>query len=292
MPRRAHDASRQGSLSGAGVQMWLPNCNAGKVNDFGGVGAVARLLGVSVRTLHHWHQSGIAVPSCRSGGGYRMYSQADVARLRRVLLYRDLGVPLQKIPPLLAARAAVRREELEARRAELAAKILELQELDREVERLLLADEQGIMLSAADEARVFGDDWDKSRTATARERWADSAQWAEYTERSAGRTAGDWHLIASAMQSVTERLAQGKRENVLPGDERANALAEEHREVMSEYFHCTHAMHVLIARRYVDEAGFQEFYERVDAGLAAWLKLVIDANARSAGVDPDTAVWA
>lgn len=60
---------------------------------------------------------------------------------------------------------------------------------------------------------------------------------------------------------------------------------------MSEYFHCTHPMHVLIARRYVNEAAFQEFYERVEPGLAAWLKQVIDANARSAGVDPDTAAW-
>lgn len=129
-----------------------------------------------------------------------MYSQADVARLRRVLLFRDLGVPLQKIPALLVAGTTGRREELERRRAELAAKILHLQELDREVERLLAADEQGVLLSAPDEAQTFGDDWDKSWTAAARERWADSPQWAEYTERSAGRAAGDWRLIASAMQ--------------------------------------------------------------------------------------------
>ena len=93
------------------------------------------------------------------------------------------------------------------------------------------------------------------------------------------------------MQSVTERLAEAKRGSVLPGDERANALAEEHREVMSEYFHCTHSMHVVIARRYVAEAGFREFYEQVEPGLAVWLKQVIDANVRSVGIDPDTAAW-
>ena len=208
-----------------------------------------------------------------------------------MLLFRDLGVPLQSIPALLEASTAVRRHELEDRRAELAAKIRHLQELEREVGLLLAADEQGTLLSESDEVEAFGEGWDRSWTTAARERWADSPQWAEYTERSAGRNAEDWRVIASAMQSVTERLAEANREAVLPGSERANALAEKHREVMSEYFHCTHSMHVLIARRYVAEAGFLQYYESLEPGLADWLKQTIDANARAAGVDPDTATW-
>lgn len=255
------------------------------------MGAVAGLLGVSVRTLHHWHQVGVAVPSDRSPAGYRLYSEADVARLRRVLLFRDLGVPLLSIPDLLAAGTAVRRQELKDRRAELAAKIRHLQELEREVELILAADEQGILLSESDGAEAFGEGWDSSWTKAARERWADSPQWAEYTERSAGRNAEDWRLIASAMQSVTESLAEAKRDAVLPGSQCGNALAEKHREVMSEYFHCTHSMHVLIARRYVAEAGFLQYYEALEPGLAAWIKQAIDANARAAGVDPGTATW-
>ncbi|WP_157731965.1 TipAS antibiotic-recognition domain-containing protein [Arthrobacter sp. YN] len=48
---------------------------------------------------------------------------------------------------------------------------------------------------------------DSSWTPAARERWADSPQWAEYTERSAARTAEDWRVIAPVMQSAAERLA-------------------------------------------------------------------------------------
>ncbi|MFD0758361.1 MerR family transcriptional regulator [Arthrobacter ulcerisalmonis] len=273
------------------VLLVLPACNAGYVNDFGGVGAVAVLLGVSVRTLHHWHQIGIAVPSDRSAAGYRLYSEADIARLRRVLLFRDLGVPLQSIPDLLAAGAAERRQELEGQRAGLAAKIRRLQELDREVDLLLAADEQGTLLSKPDEEHAFGRDWDRSWTMAARQRWADSPQWAEYTERSAARTAEDWRVITSAMHSVTEHLAEAKRDAVLPGSERANALAESHRKVMSEYFHCTHSMHVLIAQRYVNESGYLQYFESLEPGLADWMKQAIEANARTADVDPDTATW-
>ncbi|MFD1845177.1 TipAS antibiotic-recognition domain-containing protein [Arthrobacter flavus] len=185
----------------------------------------------------------------------------------------------------------MRREELVRRRLELVAKIRHLQGVDQEVERLLAAEEQGILIPAAAQARVFGEQWDPTWTAKAREQWADSAQWAEYTERSATRTEADWHEIAASMEEITNALAEAKRSGVLPASESANALAEKHREAMSEYFHCTHSMHVVLAGGYVTEPGLQAHYEQAEPGLADWLKQVIDANSRSHGVDPDTAVW-
>jgi DNA-binding transcriptional MerR regulator len=45
------------------------------------VGEVARLFGVSVRTLHHYDERGLLVPSARSDSGYRLYTDDDLARL-------------------------------------------------------------------------------------------------------------------------------------------------------------------------------------------------------------------
>lgn len=61
------------------------------------VGEVARLAGVSVRTLHHYDEIGLLPPSGRSESGYRLYSAADVERLRRILFYRELDFPLEEI---------------------------------------------------------------------------------------------------------------------------------------------------------------------------------------------------
>ncbi len=255
------------------------------------VGTVARVLGVSVRTLHHWHHCGVAVPSGRTSGGYRTYSEVDVARLRRVVLFRDLGVPLQRIPELLVAGSAERRTELERRRVELAAKIRHLQDLDHAVERLLVAEEQGILIPVAEQARVFGEQWNPDWLGQAREKWGDSAQWAEYTEHSATRTEAGWHNVSAVVQEATVAAAEAMRQGVWPGSEEANAVAEQHRLMMSEYFHCTHSMHVVLACGYVTEPGLRAYYEQAESGLAVWLKQVIDANARAHGVDPDTAVW-
>ena len=56
------------------------------------VGQVAERLGVTVRTLHHWDAEGLASPSERSGTGYRLYTQADLDRLERVVVYRKLAL--------------------------------------------------------------------------------------------------------------------------------------------------------------------------------------------------------
>ncbi len=65
------------------------------------IGQVGRLSGLSRSTLLYYHRLGILRPVNRSGGNYRLYSSADVERLKQVCLYRKMGVPLRDIRRLL-----------------------------------------------------------------------------------------------------------------------------------------------------------------------------------------------
>jgi DNA-binding transcriptional MerR regulator len=86
---------------------------------------VARLAGVSVRTLRHYHQIGLLPEPDRSSNGYRAYTAADLVRVLRVRRLADLGMPLSRIDPAvdtkdelaLLDREYVRQiEELQQRR--------------------------------------------------------------------------------------------------------------------------------------------------------------------------------
>ena len=66
------------------------------------VGDVARLAGVSVRTLHHYDRVGLLQPGGRTSSGHRRYQEADLDRLQRILGYRELGFGLDEIAELLA----------------------------------------------------------------------------------------------------------------------------------------------------------------------------------------------
>jgi len=78
------------------------------------IGEVARASGLTVRTLHHYDEIGLLVPSARSEAGYRLYSDDDVRRLYRILALRGTGFPLEEIAATLVRegedpRPAVRR---------------------------------------------------------------------------------------------------------------------------------------------------------------------------------------
>jgi MerR family transcriptional regulator, thiopeptide resistance regulator len=61
------------------------------------VGELARRTGLTVRTLHHYDAIGLLSPSLREGSGHRLYTEADIARLQRIVSLRQLGFSLDEI---------------------------------------------------------------------------------------------------------------------------------------------------------------------------------------------------
>ena len=69
------------------------------------VGEVARLTGLSVKTLHHYEERGLAKPAGRTGTGYRLYGEEEVARLAFVKRAKLLGLTLEEIEELVSLAA-------------------------------------------------------------------------------------------------------------------------------------------------------------------------------------------
>jgi DNA-binding transcriptional MerR regulator len=79
------------------------------------IGDVAKLVGTTPRTIRYYEEVGLLpAPPARPAGGHRLYSEAEVQRLREVMRLKELlGVTLEGLKTLLAAeeaRAAVRAE--------------------------------------------------------------------------------------------------------------------------------------------------------------------------------------
>ncbi|MEW9265103.1 MerR family transcriptional regulator [Kineococcus endophyticus] len=255
------------------------------------VGRVAELLGVSVRTLHHWESLGL-VTAARTNGGYRTYGPEEVARLQRVVRYRELGVPLAAVAELLdGGSPSDGLDALRRQRAELVDRLDRTRDTLDAVDRLIDATERGTTLTAQEQAALFGADWDPSWPGQARERWGDSPQWRQHAERAADRSTADWAALAERIETLEADLAAAFRAGTAPGSVQAAELAERHRASVAEHFDCTYSMHVCLARSYVDDPRFREHYDRREPGLAPWLRAVVEENARARGVDPETAVW-
>ncbi|EFL00517.1 Cd(II)/Pb(II)-responsive transcriptional regulator [Streptomyces sp. SPB78] len=67
------------------------------------IGEVAERTELSLRTIRHYEETGLVIPSARSQGGFRLYTEADVARLMVVRRMKPLGFTLEQMRELLAA---------------------------------------------------------------------------------------------------------------------------------------------------------------------------------------------
>ena len=65
------------------------------------IGELAKATGISVRSLHHYDAIGLLQPTRRSGAGHRLYSEADVRRLHRVVALRGFGLTLAEVGQVL-----------------------------------------------------------------------------------------------------------------------------------------------------------------------------------------------
>ena len=144
------------------------------------IGEVSRMTGLSVRALHHYDAIGLLHPTLVSESGYRSYDDAALARLQRILLYRELRFPLESIRQLLDNPSADLQEML---REQIRLLRMEQERLGAIIESACTLLENGGRKMSAKDFEAF----DASRQEACRqevmERWGHTAAWQEYAAR-------------------------------------------------------------------------------------------------------------
>jgi MerR family transcriptional regulator, copper efflux regulator len=67
------------------------------------IGEVSARTELSIKTIRHYDEVGVVVPSARSAGGFRLYTAEDVDRLLAIRRMKPLGFSLEEMRRLLAA---------------------------------------------------------------------------------------------------------------------------------------------------------------------------------------------
>jgi DNA-binding transcriptional MerR regulator len=184
---------------------------------------VARLAGVSSRTLRHYDQIGLLPPSSTTGGGLRHYDDAALRRLQRILLLRDLGLPLTDIAGVLDAQT----DEAAALRGHLDALRDERGRIDRRiasVERTLTALEEGGRIMA--EEMLDGFDHTQHEDEVTR-RWGADA-YARSDRWWRGLDPADKEDFTARVRALNEAWTAAAGSGVAPTSPEAQALADRH----------------------------------------------------------------
>ena len=173
------------------------------------VGEVAALAGVTVRTLHHYDRIGLLSPSGRTAAGYRQYSPADLDRLHQVLLYRELGFPLEEVATLLDDPAADPEAHLRRQHRLLRDRLDRTSAMVAAVEKEMEARAMGISLTPEERFEVFGEHDPAQYEAEVEERWGETDAYAQSKRKTAAYSKEDWLRIKAEGGTIERPLRRG-----------------------------------------------------------------------------------
>lgn len=245
------------------------------------VGQLADLVGVTVRTLHHYHEVGLLTPSNRTPSGYRLYSPGDVTRLQLIVVYRRLELPLDEIAVLLKDNTNLA-EHLRRQRASVVNRLSEMNRLVSAIDSALEAAMNNNEQEPHAYKDVFGDTFDDWRNEAATT-WGDTEAFRQSNERTASFSHEDWESVKNNGEVINAAFIDALRAGADPSSDQAMAAAEQHRIGIEQFFTCNYEMHQELAETYLSDERFFAYYETRAAGLAQYVRDAIFANAERNG---------
>lgn len=244
------------------------------------VGELARLAGVSVRTLHHYEAVGLLRPSGRTGSGHRRYGERDLERLHRILVYRQLGFDLGRIGEILADPGEDAAGHLRRQRALLEEQRARLDAMLKGVEAMLESKRTGVNLTPEEIVEVFGAFNPAEHAEEAEAQWGESAAYRESHRRTSKYGKQDWLAIKAEAQAIEEAFAGLMQRGEPATSGPAMAVAERHRQHIGRWFYaCPPEVHRGLGEMYVADARFAQHYDEIAPGLARYVSAAVVANA-------------
>ena len=115
------------------------------------IGEVAKLTGVTTKTVRHYHKMELLPEPERSESGYRLYSAEDLLRLQRIRRLRSFGLSLRQVKTVLGDpnEDSTLRKVLEALLTEVSGEIERLEERQRRIKELLAQEDIGVSVETS-----------------------------------------------------------------------------------------------------------------------------------------------
>jgi len=236
---------------------------------------LAKLAGVSTRTLRYYDEFGILKPARINSSGYRIYGKQEVNRLQQIMFFRELGVSLESIKEIVTSPQFDATEALKKHREKLLEKRKQLDLLIANVEKTMAESEGRIIMTDREKFEGFKqkliDDNEKLYGKEIREKYGD-----EQVEKSnkmiknmtAEQYAQAEKLNAELFDTLKEAMKTGD-----PAGELAQRAADLHRQWLCHFwdFYSKEA-HAGIAQMYAADERFKAYYDKEQPGTAEFLR--------------------
>lgn len=230
---------------------------------------VADLVGISVRTLHHYDDIGLLTPDETTDSGYRLYSEENLEILQQILFFRELDFPLSKIKEVINNPSFNREEALQFHRQLLMEKRERINIMIATIDKTLLHMKGEFTMSNKEKFEGF-DFSQNPYEDEARKRWGD-----ETVNRSnaalGSLTEDEQKAMGEKMNAIYHKLAELKEGS--PQSEEAQVAIKQWYDILNQLMgqKCSLEAFKQIGQMYVDDERFTKNIDQFGVGLAQFM---------------------
>lgn len=241
------------------------------------VSEVAKLTGITARTLHYYDEIGLLKPSQVTESGYRLYSDGDLELLQQILFFRELDFSLGEIREILGNPNFDREAALRSHRELLLQKRRHLDGLIALVENTIKG-ERDMSFRQFDESEM--EETKKKYALEAKERWGNTEAYGEYEEKTGGYDDPRWNLLKGEGAQILS--AFGKNRHLDPGSEEAQALVKKWQDyITANFYTCTKPILSCLGEMYIGDDRFTKNIDKNGEGTALFMATAIEIYCRS-----------
>jgi DNA-binding transcriptional MerR regulator len=237
------------------------------------VNELAKLAGVSVRTLHHYDQIGLLSAAKRSPAGYRQYGEADLLRLQQILFYKELDVPLADIKKLLDRRDFDPVLALHSHRENLQARVERLQTLLKTIDKTinqLMEDKMTLTDDELYEGFTREERQQLERYEMDAEAMYDPTLVKLANTRIRRMSREQWQAVKEEGDRVTRLLANLADRD--PSDPQVQEVVAVHHAWIENFYPASAEVYRGLGEGYATHPDFRAFYDRYRPNLADFMR--------------------
>ena len=238
-----------------------------QINEF------AKLVSVSVRTLHYYDEIGLLKPAfVDEQNGYRFYDEISLERMQEILFYRELEFELKSIRDILSSPDYDKQKALSKQRKLL---ILKKERLERIIAALDSAEKGKITMSAFDNS-----DYETARKqyeAEAKQRWGETSAYKEHAEKTANYTKDKRQEVNDGLMAIFAKFAECKQNGSSVNSDEAQVLVKELQDYIADnYYICTNQILAGLGKMYVADERFKSNIDKSGVGTAEFVCKAIE----------------
>ncbi|MBP3952531.1 MerR family transcriptional regulator [Bacillus suaedae] len=232
---------------------------------------VADLVGISVRTLHHYDEIGLLIPEETTEAGYRVYSDRNLETLQQILFFKELGFPLKKIKEIIDNPSFDRHEALKIQHNMLLEKKSRLEKMIGTIEKTIQHSKGEIPMS--NQERFEGFDFSHNPyEQEARERWGDQA-----VDGANEKTKNMTAFNQEKFNEIYRNLAAIR--HLSPASKEAQKEIKEWYQFLNKIGNYSLEAFKELGQMYVDDERFTKNIDQFGEGLAKFMRNAMEVYA-------------